>query len=147
MKHPIATPLTTLVQTLNDGIAVYKSAIAKMEHDDCKELFSELIACREFALDYLQPYLVFQNGTADPGHGFGTVIHQTYALVQENSNEDHDISLLKQLEQVEDETLRALEITAKTSANVFVSSIIRDLLPRMRACRAQVLGLEARLAA
>ena len=29
MKHPVASPLTTLVQTLNDGIAVYKSAIAK----------------------------------------------------------------------------------------------------------------------
>lgn len=147
MKHPVASPLTTLVQTLNDGIAVYKSAIAKMEHDDCKELFSELIACREFALDYLQPYVVFQTGAPELGHGFGTVIHHTYSQVQDNRNEDHDLSLLKQLEQVEDETLKAMEITAKTSANVFVSSIIRDLMPRMRACRAQILGMEEKLAA
>jgi hypothetical protein len=51
------------------------------------------------------------------------------------------------LEQVEDETLKAMEITAKTSANVFVSSIIRDLMPRMLACRAQILGMEEKLAA
>lgn len=147
MKHPIASPLITLVQTLNDGIAVYKSAIAKMEHDDCKELFCELIAYREFALDYLQPYIVFQNGAPELGHGFGTVICHTYSQVQNNENIDHDISLLKQLEQVEDETLKTMEITAKTSSNVFVSSIIRDLMPKMRACRARVLGLEAKFAA
>ncbi|MEY4588111.1 MAG: hypothetical protein RL497_187 [Pseudomonadota bacterium] len=147
MKHVIANPLITLVQTLNDGIAVYKSAISKMEHDDCKELFCELIACREFALDYLQPYIVMQNGAPELGHGFGTVIHHTYSQVQNNNNDDHDMSLLKQLEQVEDETLKAMEITAKTSANALVNCIIRDLIPRMRACRAQVLGLEAKLAA
>jgi uncharacterized protein (TIGR02284 family) len=147
MKHVIASPLTTLVQTLNDGIAVYKSAIAKMEHDDCKELFCELIACREFALDYLQPYIIMQTGAPELGHGFGTVIHRTYSQVQDNINDDHDVSLLKQLEQVEDETLKTMEITAKTSSNVLVSSIIRDLMPRMRACRALVLGLEAKLAA
>jgi uncharacterized protein (TIGR02284 family) len=147
MKHITASPLTTLVQTLNDGISVYKSAIAKMEHDDCKELFSELIACREFALDYLQPYIVMQTGAPELGHGFGTVIHHTYSQVQDNINDDHDISLLKQLEQVEDETLKTMEITAKTSSNVFVNSIIRDLMPRMRACRARVIGLEAKFAA
>ena len=88
MKHPVASSLTLLIQTLNDGIAVYKSAIAKMEHDDCKELFSELIACREFALDYLQPYVVFQYGSPELGHSFGTVIHHTYSQVQDNLNED-----------------------------------------------------------
>jgi uncharacterized protein (TIGR02284 family) len=147
MKHHIASPLTQLVQTLNDGIAVYKSAIAKMKHDDCKELFCELIACREFALDYLQPYLVFQNGAPELGHSFGTVIHHAYSQVHDNMNKDHDLSLLKQLEQVEDETLRAMEVAEQTSGNVFVNTIIRDLMPRMRACRAQVLGMEKKLAA
>ena len=71
MKHPAVLSINhRLCKPLNDGIAVYKSAIAKMEHDDCKELFSELIACREFALDYLQPYVVFQTGAPELGHGF-----------------------------------------------------------------------------
>jgi uncharacterized protein (TIGR02284 family) len=146
MKSSNTSPLVNLVQTLNDGVACYRTAINKVEHDDCKALFNEVIACREFALDYLQPYVAFANHT-ETAPSFGETLHQAYAQVETNTNADHDLSLIKQLERVEDETLKAMQYTALHGRNVLVQSVIRDLLPRMQACRERVFDLEKTLAA
>ncbi len=147
MKSSAPSPLINLVQTLNDGVAAYKAAITKVEHDDCKDLFNDVIACREFALDYLQPYVVFHAGAPETGHTFGGPLHRTIAQVQDSPNTDHDLSLLKQLEVVEDETLKAMEYTATHGKNVLVNVVISNLLPRLQACRERVVHLEKALAA
>lgn len=147
MKTPSATPLKALVQTLNDGIEFYRTATAKVEHEHFKAVFAELIEFRQFSLTYLQPYVVMQSGAPEDGHTFGGKLHHIYTEVQDNRNTDHDVTLLKQLEMVEEETLKAMNTASKLSGNVMVQSIIRDLIPRLQTCRNRVLGLEKAVAA
>ena len=147
MKTPSSMPLKPLVQTLNDGVEFYRAAIAKAEHDDFKEVFAELLDCRQFALAYLQPYVVLETGSQEDGHTFGGKLHHAYTAVQDNCNTDHDLTLLKQLEFVEDETLKAMKLALTQSGNAMVQTVIRHLTPRMQTCRDRLTLLEKSIAA
>lgn len=147
MKTPSATPLKSLVQTLNDGIEFYRTANLKVEHEHLKTVCSNMIEFREFALAYLQPYIVLQSGAPEDGHTFGGKLHHIFTEVQDNHNTDHDLTLIKQLEAVEDETQNAMATAAKYADNVMVQSIIRELTPRLLACRERASGMEKAVAA
>ncbi len=142
MNNQSILSLKSLLQTLNDGIAFYDTALRKVEHEDFRPAFEELAQCHLMAKAYLQPYLILQTRTPEEGHTFGGKLHQTFVEIEENGNLDHDFTLLKQLETVETVTLDMMEITAQLSASSMVKTIIKGLMPRMQECRDRVIRLE-----
>lgn len=132
MKNPVSNSLNTLVQILNDGIEFYTAASAQVHGEQERATFASLVEIRQFALAYLQPYVVLHTGSPELGHTFGGVLHRAYNTMVDTDN--HQVQL-QQLELVEDETLNAMQQLLQTSGNLMVISVIKELLPRMKAAR------------
>lgn len=142
MDKSSAIALKTLLQTLNDGVAFFHTAGRKVEHEDFRNAFEELAKTHASAIAHLQPYLIMQTGRAEEGHTFGGKLHHAYIELEDNGNLDHDVTLLKQLEQVETMTLDMMQLAAELSNNTMVRTVIRGFLPQLEACRERVIRLE-----
>ena len=76
------------------------------------------------------------------GHTFGSVLHKMYPDILFGLNADHDKTLIKQLEVVEDETLKAMQTALSTIESPMLKSILLDLYPRLNRCHDDVWHLD-----
>jgi len=134
--------LRELIQTLNDGVEFYRAAVEKTEFADHKLIFQRVVRARVAALSYLQPYMVQEQGSPELGHTFGSVLHKMYPDILFGLNADHDKTLIKQLEVVEDETLKAMQTALSTIESPMLKSILLDLYPRLNRCHDDVWHLD-----
>lgn len=134
--------LRELIQTLNDGVEFYRAALEKSEFEDHKLIFQRVIRARVAALSYLQPYMVREEGTPELGHTFGSVLHKMYPDILFGLNMDKDKTLVKQLEIVEDETLKAMQKALQNIKSPMLKSILLDLYPRLNRCHDDVWHLD-----
>ncbi len=134
--------LRELIQTLNDGVEFYRAALEKSEFDAHKLIFQRVVRARVAALAYLQPYMVQEEGTPELGHTFGSVLHKMYPDILFGLNMDKDKTLVKQLEIVEDETLKAMQKALRTIKSPMLKSILLDLYPRLNRCHDDVWHLD-----
>lgn len=146
MKMHTADPLNTLLHTLNEGIAIYIAASAKVDADVHKMLFAGLIENRKFAQAYLHPYAHVEHPALETRHPFGNPLHQAYIALQGLPNNDLN-GLYLHLERVENETLKHMQAVIQKTNNIMVLSVIKQLLPRMEAAKARLKTLHTSLAA
>lgn len=140
-KNDIET-LRELIQTLNDGVEFYRAAVEKSESADHRLIFQRVIRARVAALDYLQPYMVQEEGSPEFGHTFGSVLHKMYPDILYGLNTDKDKTLIQQLEVVEDETLKAMRKALHNIESPMLKSVILDLYPRLNRCHNDVWRLD-----
>lgn len=126
--------LRELIQSLNDGVEFYQAAIEKTELPEHRIIFQRMTRARVAALSYLQPYMVQQEGSPELGHTFGSALHKMYPDILYGLNTDHDITLIHQLEQVENETLGAMQKAMRSIQSPVVKSVLLDLYPRLNRC-------------
>lgn len=134
--------LRELIQTLNDGVDFYRAALEKSESADHKLIFQRVVRARVAALSYLQPYMVREEGSPELGHTFGSVLHKMYPDILFGLNMDKDKTLIKQLEVVEDETLKAMQKALQNIKSPMLRSILLDLYPRLNRCHDDVWHLD-----
>lgn len=134
--------LRELIQTLNDGVEFYRAALEKSESTEHKLIFQRVIRSRVAALSYLQPYMVQEEGSPELGHTFGSVLHKMYPDILFGLNSDRDKTLIKQLEVVEDETLKAMQKALREVQSPMLKSILLDLYPRLNRCHDDVWHLD-----
>lgn len=126
--------LRELIQSLNDGVEFYQAAIDKTELQEHKIIFQRMARARVAALSYLQPFMVQQEGSPELGHTFGSTLHKMYPEILYGLNLDHDVTLIHQLEQVENETLAAMQKAMRTIRSPVLKSVLLDLYPRLNRC-------------
>jgi uncharacterized protein (TIGR02284 family) len=126
--------LRELIQCLNDGVEFYQAAIEKTELPEHKTIFQRMARARVAALSYLQPFMVQEEGSPELGHTFGSALHKMYPEILYGLNTDHDTTLIHQLEQVENETLRAMQKAMRTIDSPVLKSVLLDLYPRLNHC-------------
>lgn len=134
--------LRELIQTLNDGLEFYRMAMEKTEFQEHREIFQRVVRARVAVLSYLQPYIVKEEGSPELGHTFGSVLHKMYPDMLYDLNTDRDKTLLKQLEVVENETLKAMQKALRNMQSSTLKSILLDLYPRLNRCHHQVCHLD-----
>lgn len=134
--------LRELIQTLNDGVEFYRAAVEKTESPDHKLIFQRVVRARVATLSYLQPYMVEEEGSPELGHTFGSVLHKMYPDILYGLNTDRDRTLIKQLEVVEDETLKAMQKAMRAIKSPILKSILLDLYPRLNRCHDDVWDLD-----
>ncbi|MCR6650695.1 MAG: PA2169 family four-helix-bundle protein [Cellvibrionaceae bacterium] len=134
--------LRELIQTLNDGVEFYRAALEKSESTEHKLIFQRVIRARVAALSYLQPYMVQEEGSPELGHTFGSVLHKMYPDILFGLNSDRDKTLIKQLEVVENETLKAMQKALSNIQSPMLKSILLDLYPRLNRCHDDVWHLD-----
>ena len=134
--------LRELIQTLNDGVEFYRAAVEKTESAEHQRIFQRVIRARVAALAYLQPYMVKEEGSPELGHTFGSVLHKMYPDILFGLNTDKDKTLIKQLEVVEDETLKAMQKALQNIQSTMLKSILLDLYPRLNRCHDDVWHLD-----
>lgn len=126
--------LRELIQSLNDGVEFYQAAMDKTELPEHKIIFQRMVRARVAALSYLQPFMVQQEGSPELGHTFGSTLHKMYPEILYGLNLDHDVTLIHQLEQVENETLAAMQKAMRTIRSPVLKSVLLDLYPRLNRC-------------
>lgn len=126
--------LRELIQCLNDGVEFYQAAIDKSERAENKLIFQRMVRARVAALSYLQPFMVHEEGSPELGHTFGSALHKMYPDILYGLNTDHDSTLIHQLEQVENETLSAMQKAMRGIQSPVLKSILLDLYPRLNRC-------------
>lgn len=134
--------LRELIQTLNDGVEFYRAAVEKTESQEHQLIFQRVVRARVAALAYLQPYIVMEEGSPELGHTFGSVLHKMYPDILFGLNTNKDKTLLKQLEVVEDETLKAMQKALRQVESPMLKSILLDLYPRLNRCHHEVHHLD-----
>jgi uncharacterized protein (TIGR02284 family) len=134
--------LRELIQSLNDGVEFYQAAVDKTELPEHKIIFQRMVRARVAALSYLQPFIVRQEGSPELGHTFGSALHKMYPEILYGLNTDHDITLIHQLEQVENETLRAMQKAVRTIQSPVLKSVLLDLYPRLNRCHQTLWHME-----
>lgn len=123
--------LQVIIQTLNNGVTFYREAANNSELDAHKSIFECMLKARLFALTYLQPFLQQQSQTEGQAHAFGSVLHKMYPDILYGLDSEHDIALIEQLEQVENETLSAMQAAMKHIQSPLLKSVLLDLYPRL----------------
>ncbi len=146
MKTSTPDTLSTLLHTLNDGIAIYIAASAKVEPDHYKIAFADMIESRKFALAYLQPYALPESHPLESSHNFGNLLHRAYSKIVE-SGPNNLSGVLEQLVLIENETLKHMQAVLLKTNNIMVLSVIKQLLPRMEAAKGRLSALRVSLAA
>ena len=134
--------LRELIQTLNDGVEFYRTAEKKAEFPEHKHIFQRVVRARVAALSYLQPYMIKEEGSPELGHTFGSVLHKMYPDILFGLNMDHDKTLIKQLEVVEAETLKAMQKALGNMHSAMLKSILLDLYPRLNRCHQNLYHLD-----
>lgn len=123
--------LQSLLNTLTAGTDIYRDAIARTKINEHKVIFERMVRSRNAVVAYLQPYKNLAENAVEPGHTFGSVLHKIYPEILTGLNSQHDTTIIAQLEQVEQDTLKKMQRSLQCIQSPLLKSVILDLHPKL----------------
>lgn len=101
--------VTDVIQVMKSGVDFYKDALAEVHNQHVKSVFSKTIARKEAAIKSLQPLAVAEQSERETGSSFAVESRKMYTKFISMLSSDEDFTYVKQLEEVEDKVLQALD--------------------------------------
>lgn len=123
--------LRKLIHFLHDGTERYREAVEKTAHSEHQAIFARMVKSRVAAVFYLQPYLEISDGSTEPSHAFGSVLHKLYPEILAGLDKSRDPLLIQQLEFVEQETLQKMQRALQQISSPLLRSVLLDLHPKL----------------
>ncbi len=134
--------IADVVQVLNSGIDFYSQAREKVDDANVQYVFDQMIEARKQARARLQPLAMLEKGEVEDGSDWAVETRRLYAKVIAAFSDDEVHTLVDQLEEVEDKTLKELKTAFEKSEAATTKRAVAEVLTLMQACHDKMLALQ-----
>jgi len=105
--------VTDVIQIMKAGVEFYRDAVQRVNDASVKHTFIKMVSKKELAIQALQPLAIAEQGEVEDGSSIAVNSRRIYTKFYAIFTSDEDYTYIKQLEEVEDKILQALDDAIK----------------------------------
>ncbi len=133
--------ITDIVKKLNSGASFYADAIPQLASENYQAMFTRMQEEKVRAINTLQPLSSLDKDSAKAGSNGCIELRHLYTSILATLASDNDYTYMKQLIEVEESILHAIDEALDKAPPPDVASTLRLVRTRMQQCHDEMLSL------
>lgn len=135
--------ITDIVKKLNSGASFYADAISHVASENYQAMFTRMQEEKVRAINTLQPLSNLDKDNAKAGRNGCIELRHLYTSILATIASDHDYTYMKQLIEVEESILHAIDKALDVGPPPEQASTLRLVRTRMQQCHDEMLSLHS----
>lgn len=131
-----------VIKMLNGGIEFYADATKQVKSSQLISVFGRMMSARQNAIEKLQPFAIAEQGERENDSSLAIKVRNMYSNLLSTFSFDSDHTIVSQLEEVEDKTLKAIKDALDQEQPEVCKNALLNVLHDIQNCHDEMKSLQ-----